>query len=172
MAQAWIGMGANLGGDPAQLRATLISAWQAIAALPQTRVQASSALWRSAPVDAGGPDYLNAALRLQTALRPLPLLRALQAIESVHGRQRPYRNAPRTLDLDLLWHEAPWSSTPELTLPHPRLQQRAFVLQPLLELDSGLALPGLGLLRARLPAVADQVLEKLPSAPGWPPAPA
>jgi len=172
MAQAWVGMGANLGGDSAQLRATLISAWRAIAALPQTRVQASSSLWRSAPVDAGGPDYLNAAVCLQTALQPLPLLHALQAVESVHGRQRPYRNAPRTLDLDLLWHEAPWSSTAELTLPHPRLQQRAFVLQPLLELDAALAWPGLGLLRAHLPAVADQALEKLPAASDWPPAPA
>lgn len=167
MAQAWVGLGANLGGDPERLRATLISARQALAALPQASVEASSSLWRSAPVDAGGPDYLNAVVRLQTSSAPLQLLRALQVIESAHGRERPYRNAPRTLDLDLLWHSEPWVSTPELVLPHPRLHQRAFVLQPLLELDAGLALPGLGALDAYLPAVAGQAVEKLPAAPGW-----
>jgi len=108
-------------------------------------------------------------VRLRTGLEPLALLHALQAIEQAHGRQRPYRNAPRTLDLDLLWHVSPWASTPTLILPHPRLHQRAFVLRPLLEIDPGLALPGLGLLQAHVPGVARQALAVLPAAAGWPP---
>jgi 2-amino-4-hydroxy-6-hydroxymethyldihydropteridine diphosphokinase len=169
MALAWVGLGANLGGDPARLRATLVSAWRALALLPGTSVQATSSLWRSAPVEATGPDYLNAVVRLQTGLQPLPLLQALQAIEHDHGRQRPYRNAPRTLDLDLLWHEAAWTSTPALTLPHPRMHQRAFVLRPLLEIDPGLKVPGLGPMQDHLPAVAAQVLERCVTAVDWPP---
>jgi 2-amino-4-hydroxy-6-hydroxymethyldihydropteridine diphosphokinase len=90
--------------------------------------------WRSAPVDAGGPDFLNAVAALDTALSPLELLDALQAIELAHGRERPYRNAPRTLDLDLLLYGDVTLATPRLTLPHPRLGERAFVLQPLLEI--------------------------------------
>ncbi len=86
---AYIGLGANLGGDPARLRATLVSAWRALAALPDTRIQATSSLWRSAPVDAIGPDYLNAVVALRTGLAPLPLRHALQAIEAGHGRERP-----------------------------------------------------------------------------------
>lgn len=161
---AHVGLGANLGGDPARLRATLVSAWRALAALPDTTVQATSSLWRSAPVDATGPDYLNAVVALHTGLAPLPLLHALQAIEAAHGRERPYRNAPRTLDLDLLRHGDTVMQTLELTLPHPRLHQRAFVLRPLLEIAPDL--PGLA---AKQAAVADQVLERLPAADDWPP---
>ena len=165
---AYVGLGANLGGQPAQMRATLASAWRALAALPDTRLLATSSLWRSAPVDATGPDYLNAAVALQTGLAALPLLHALQAIEAAHGRQRPYRNAPRTLDLDLLRHGDSVLPGPELELPHPRLLQRAFVLRPLLEVagdDAALAAE----LLAALPTVADQPLERLPAAADWPP---
>ncbi len=162
---AYVGMGANLGGDAARLRATLVSAWQAMAALPGHEVLATSSLWRSVPVDAGGPDYLNAVLALRTPLPPLGLLHALQAIEQGHGRERPFRNAPRTLDLDLLCYGRLQLCADELTLPHPRMRQRAFVLRPLLEIA-----PALGGLAACLPAVADQVLERLPAATDWPPA--
>lgn len=168
-AQAWVGLGANLGGQPQQLRATLISAWQALAALPETRLLATSSLWRSAPVEASGPDYLNAVVLLHTRLQPLPLLHAMQALELAHGRQRPYRNAPRTLDLDLLLYGQHTQQDAELTLPHPRLHQRAFVLRPLLELAPALAAPGLGALAVYLPSVADQRLQKLERSSDWPP---
>ena len=134
--RAHVGLGANLGAD---LLATLTQAAQALAALPDTRLLALSSAWRSAPVDAGGPDFLNAVAALETGLPPLELLDALQAIEQAHGRERPYRNAPRTLDLDLLLYGDLVLDTPRLTLPHPRLAERAFVLRPLLEIAPDLA---------------------------------
>jgi len=129
--RAYVGLGANLGTD---LLATLTQAAQSLAALPGSRLVALSSAWRSAPVDAGGPDFLNAVAALDTTLPPLEMLDALQAIEQAHGRQRPYRNAPRTLDLDLLLLGDLVLDTPRLTLPHPRLSERAFVLRPLLEI--------------------------------------
>ena len=103
-------------------------------ALPGTEVTRVSSLYGSAPVDATGPDYLNAIAEISTALSPLALLDALQQIELAAGRERPYRNAPRTLDLDiLLWGDERIAS-PTLTVPHPRLHERAFVLLPLAEL--------------------------------------
>lgn len=128
---AYVGLGANLGNDPG---ATLTQAALHLAALPGCRVAALSSIWRSAPVDAEGPDFLNAVIALDTTLAPLELLDALQAIEQAHGRERPYRNAPRTLDLDLLLYGDEVLTTPRLTLPHPRLGERAFVLRPLLEI--------------------------------------
>ena len=126
--RAYIGLGANLGAD---LGATLTQAALHLAALPQTQVVALSSLWRSAPVDAEGPDFVNAVAALDTELAPMALLDALQAIELAHGRERPYRHAPRTLDLDLLLYGDVVLDTARLTLPHPRLGERAFVLRPL-----------------------------------------
>jgi 2-amino-4-hydroxy-6-hydroxymethyldihydropteridine diphosphokinase len=154
-ARAFVGLGANL-GDP---RAAVEEAMVAIGRLPGTTIAARSSLYRSAPIDAGGPDYVNAVVDLRTSIEPLPLLRALLAIEKLHGRQRSVRNAPRTLDLDLLLWGDVVIQTPELTLPHPRLQQRAFVLKPLAEIAPGLLLPGLGSLDPWLAAVADQTIE-------------
>jgi 2-amino-4-hydroxy-6-hydroxymethyldihydropteridine diphosphokinase len=134
--RAYVGLGTNLGAD---LLATLTQAARALAALPGTRLLALSSAWRSAPVDAGGPDFLNAVAALETVLAPIELLDALQAIEHAHGRERPYRNAPRTLDLDLLLHGDTVMDTPRLSLPHPRLGERAFVLRPLLEIAPELA---------------------------------
>lgn len=134
-ARAYIGLGANLGED---LGATLTQAALKLAALDRTQVVALSSLWRSAPVDAEGPDFVNAVVALDTALAPLALLDALQAIEQAHGRERPYRNAPRTLDLDLLLYGDVVLESPRLTLPHPRLGERAFVLRPLLEIEPAL----------------------------------
>ena len=127
---AWIGLGANLGDRLATLRPAL----SAMGALPGTRVQGVSSLYGSAPVDAGGPDYLNAVAQVQTTLAPHALLAQLQAIELAAGRERPYRNAPRTLDLDILLYGDEVIDTPTLTVPHPRLHERAFVLRPLAEL--------------------------------------
>ena len=133
--RAYIGLGANLGDDPG---ATLAQAARQLAALDVTRIAAMSSLWRSAPVDAQGPDFINAVVALDTDLAPLDLLDALQAVENAHGRERPYRNAPRTLDLDLLLYGDLTLDTPRLTLPHPRLGERAFVLRPLLEIAPAL----------------------------------
>lgn len=131
MSAAWVGLGANLG----DARAALAAAVRALAQLPGTRLHQVSSLYTSAPVDAAGPDYLNAVARLDTTLAPLALLHALQAIENAAGRERPYRNAPRTLDLDLLLYAGQRLDTPALQLPHPRMQERAFVLLPLAEIS-------------------------------------
>ena len=114
-----------------------------------------------APVLAQGPDFYNAVVEVETTLCPDDLLHALQAIESDHCRQRPYVNAPRTLDLDLLLHGDNARQDPRLTLPHPRLHQRAFVLLPLLELAPGRERPGIGPLVAALSATADQPVVRL-----------
>ena len=97
-------------------------------------MQGVSSLYGSAPVDAGGPAYLHAVAQVQTTLAPHALLAQLQAIEQAAGRERPYRNAPRTLDLDILRYGDQVLNTPTLTLPHPRLHERAFALCPLAEL--------------------------------------
>lgn len=152
---AYIGIGGNLGDAALTVR-------QAIERLQPLGGLRCSSLYRSAPVDAQGPDFINAVVELQTALSPMELLATLQAIELDFGRQRPYRNAPRTLDLDLLLHGDAHMDTQALTLPHPRLHQRAFVLLPLLELAPELQAPGLGLLADHLPAIADQAIERLP----------
>ncbi len=155
--RAWIGLGANLG----QPRDALRSALAALSDIAGCRLAAVSSLYRSAPIGGGGPDYLNAVAAVDTTLDPEPLLDALQAIEDAHGRERPHADAPRTLDLDLLLHGDAAIQTPRLTLPHPRLHQRAFVLLPLLELAPSLAVPGLGPLAHWLPATADQRIERL-----------
>jgi 2-amino-4-hydroxy-6-hydroxymethyldihydropteridine diphosphokinase len=156
--RAYIGLGANLG----DARATLQAAVEAIARLPQTRLVARSGDWRSAPVQAEGPDFINAVAAVDTTLAPHDLLAELQRIEQAHGRSRPYRNAPRTLDLDLLLHGDHVLATPLLTLPHPRLHERAFVLRPLAELAPGLVVAGRGPLAGLLAAVAGQRIEPLP----------
>jgi 2-amino-4-hydroxy-6-hydroxymethyldihydropteridine diphosphokinase len=107
---------------------------QDLGALPATALEGCSSWYRSRPLDADGPDYVNGVLALQTALGPHELLRAMLDIERQHDRQRPYRHAPRTLDLDLLAHGGLVLDTATLTLPHPRMTQRAFVLCPLNEL--------------------------------------
>nr|WP_316644583.1 2-amino-4-hydroxy-6-hydroxymethyldihydropteridine diphosphokinase [uncultured Roseateles sp.] len=157
MEKAFIGLGANLG----DARATLDAALAALRQLPQTEWLGRSSLYRTAPVDAGGPDYLNAVAALSTGLSPEALLAALQAIEQAHGRERPYRNAPRTLDLDLLLYGEQVLETPALQLPHPRMHQRAFVLAPLLEIDPDVQIPGQADAAKLLAGVADQVLQRL-----------
>lgn len=127
---AYIGVGANLGDAAATVRAAIAE----VTALPGILACRAAGLYRSVPVDADGPDYINTVLCVDTTLSPLPLLRALQAVEIRHGRERPYRNAPRTLDLDLLLYGDHTMQDPVLMLPHPRMHERAFVLQPLLEL--------------------------------------
>ncbi len=107
---------------------------QALQATPGVTITAQSSLYRSAPVDSSGPDYVNAVVELNTSLEPIALLLELQRIEYLAGRERPYRNAPRTLDLDLLLCQGCTLYTPQLTVPHPRMWERAFVLLPLHEI--------------------------------------
>jgi 2-amino-4-hydroxy-6-hydroxymethyldihydropteridine diphosphokinase len=154
---AFIGLGSNLGNRLAELE----SALGEIAALPGTTLVARSSFYESAPLEATGDDYLNAAAQVRTTLPPLAFLQALQAIEARHGRTRPYANAPRTLDLDLLLHGEVEQITSELELPHPRLHERAFVLEPLAEIAPGLRIPGRGGVLTLLRALAGQRIAKL-----------
>jgi 2-amino-4-hydroxy-6-hydroxymethyldihydropteridine diphosphokinase len=149
---AYVGLGANL-GDAA---ATLAAAAGRLAALPDTRLVGCSSLYRSAPLEAEGPEYANAVVQLETTLSPAALLQQLQRIESAFGRTRPYHHAPRTLDLDLLAVGDARVDTATLTLPHPRLQQRAFVLAPLAELAPELQIPGHGSVSRLLAGCRDQ----------------
>jgi 2-amino-4-hydroxy-6-hydroxymethyldihydropteridine diphosphokinase len=154
---AFIGIGANLGDAKANVQDALAR----LARLPQTRLLAHSASYRSAPIDSTGPDYINAAACIDTTLDAHELLAELHGIEQAHGRERPYRNAPRTLDLDLLLYGEEVIETPALSVPHPRLLERAFVVLPLLEIAPDLAVPGHGPLRASLAAVAGQAITRL-----------
>jgi len=154
---AVVGIGANLG----DARANVADALARLETEPGCRLVAASSLWRTAPIDAAGDDYINAVALVETTLDAHALLAALQAIEAAHGRERPYRNAPRTLDLDLLLYGDAVIDSPSLTLPHPRMHERAFVLAPLLELDPGIAIPGRGRAADYLDTVADQAIARL-----------
>lgn len=152
---ACVALGANLGDAARTLR-------DALAALDQTpgiRLLRASSLYRSAPVDSSGPDYVNAAALVATTLSAPELLGALQFIEQQAGRQRPYRNAPRTLDLDLLLFGDARIDSPRLAVPHPRMWERAFVLVPLAEIAPE------RVSAEQLQAVQGQETEKLVSPP-------
>ena len=151
---AFIGLGANLGDPQRALREAL----HEIAHLPATDLVRSSRVYRSEPVDAGGPDYLNAVAEVRTGLAAPELLAGLQALEETAGRERPYRNAPRTLDLDLLLYGDARIASATLTVPHPRMRERAFVLLPLQELAPQRVHP------RDLAAVAGQRIAPLPPA--------
>jgi len=156
LVRAYVGLGSNLGDSGATLHAALAE----LAALPGVQACVASPFYRSAPVDAGGPDFINAVAALDTTLAPLALLDALQALELRHGRERPYRHAPRTLDLDLLLHGDTRLDTERLVLPHPRMHERAFVLRPLRDLAPTLTLAQGGL-DTLIAQVADQRIERL-----------
>ena len=155
--RVYVAIGANLGDAQASVR----QAVHALDQLAQTRVAQGSSLYRTAPVvsnPAGpdaGPDYINAVVALDTTLPAIELLAQLQALELAAGRERPYRDAPRTLDLDLLLFGQSRIDSPRLTVPHPRMWQRAFVLVPLAEIAPWLVSP------AQLEAVAGQTIKRL-----------
>ena len=130
---AYVALGANLGDAPATVR----EAMEAIGALPGTQVTQRSALYRTAPIASSGPDYVNAVVEVSTTLTAPDLLRELQALELQAGRLRPYRNAPRTLDLDIVLFGSAQIFSAALTVPHPRMCGRAFVLMPLAEIAPG-----------------------------------
>jgi 2-amino-4-hydroxy-6-hydroxymethyldihydropteridine diphosphokinase len=154
---AFIGIGANLG----DARGNVADALARLGRQSGCRLLASSSLWRTAPVDASGDDYINAVAVIETSLEAHVLLATLHAIETAHGRERPYRNAPRTLDLDLLLYGDEIIQTPALTVPHPRMHERAFVLAPLLEVAPETVIPGRGLAADFLADVTDQAILRL-----------
>jgi len=150
---AFVALGANL-GEPAK---TVSAAIQALAEIPATTLDKASSLYRTAPVGLKNqPDFINAVARLHTELNPSQLLQALFHIEGRFGRLRTISNAPRTLDLDLLLHGESILTEAQLTLPHPRMHQRAFVLVPLLEVAPDCRIPGLGWARELLENCRDQ----------------
>lgn len=158
---ATIGLGANLNDPAAQVEYALAE----LGRLPATRVVARSSLYASAPVGyVDQPDFINAVAQIETALAPRALLAALLDIEHRHGRERSFRNAPRTLDLDLLLYGDAHFHEEGLTLPHPRMHERAFVLQPLMEIAPGAVIPGRGRAANWLAHCADQSVVVLASA--------
>jgi 2-amino-4-hydroxy-6-hydroxymethyldihydropteridine diphosphokinase len=149
---AYVALGANLG----DARQAVLQAMDAMAHLPGIQFQDRSRLYRTAPHEAHGPEFVNAVVRIDTRLTAPDLLDALQALENQAGRERPYRHAPRTLDLDLLMYGQARMDSPRLTLPHPRWRERAFVLYPLADLQPDWVSP------ADLARVADQAIDVLP----------
>lgn len=149
--QAFVAIGANLGDAEAAVKAAMA----AIGALQRTQVTARSSLYRSEPVETEGPDFVNAVVAVRTGLDAEQFLVALQRLETQAGRERPFPNAPRTLDLDLLMHGNSVMDTPTLTLPHPRMRERAFVLKPLAEIAPD-KVP-----RAALARVTGQVVKRI-----------
>ena len=168
MSIAYVALGANLPTPAGDARHTLTLAFEQLARLPNTTVTARSSLYQTAPVDADGPDFINAAAALDTALDPPSLLAALLAIEHLHGRTRTATaaecaapHAARTLDLDLLMHGDAVIDTPFLTLPHPRMHQRAFVLAPLAQIASQLIIPGHGRVSECLKRLGGQRISRI-----------
>jgi 2-amino-4-hydroxy-6-hydroxymethyldihydropteridine diphosphokinase len=147
-----VALGANLG----DARTAVLQAFEALTCWPEIQVTGRSALYRTAPHKAQGPDFINAVVRIDTRLTAPDVLDALQAIEHRAGRVRPYVNAPRSLDLDLLFYGDACIHSPRLTVPHPRWRERAFVLVPLADVWPQRVGP------EDLARVADQAIERLP----------
>lgn len=155
--QAFIALGSNLHNPAAQIT----RAFGDLAALPGTKLVCHSSLYHSPPMGYDHqPDFINAAAKISTTLEPLALLRALLAIEASFGRERPFPNAPRVLDLDLLLYDGRVMDTPKLTLPHPRMHERRFVLLPLAEIAPELEIPGKGRVSELLAACPDHGVVK------------
>ena len=164
--RAWIGVGANLG----QPRIQVLEAIDYLDRVNQIAVEAHSSLYRTAPIEAPDqPDFINAVVRVRTTLDPLSMLRCLLQIEGQFGRMRDRpRNSPRQLDLDLLLYGNDVLNSLELTIPHPRMQQRLFVLQPLMELEGNFEIPSKGSLTACINACQGQRVKKLIDSDGQP----
>jgi 2-amino-4-hydroxy-6-hydroxymethyldihydropteridine diphosphokinase len=159
MTVAYLGLGANLG----DARQTLKDAVVCLAQQHTIAVLAKSSLYRTAPIDAGGDDYFNCVVKLETTLPVRHLLALCHRIEHQFGRERPFRNAPRTLDLDILLYGDHCIDEPDLIVPHPRLIERAFALVPLVEIDATIVIPKHGRADALLATVASQRIEKMKS---------
>lgn len=157
MAKAYLGLGGNL-GDAKQ---TLKDAMVCLAKNPQIQITAQSCYYQSAPVDAPGDDYINSVVAIQTELSPLALLRLCQSVETEFGRERPFENAPRTLDIDILLYDDLEENHADLVIPHPRMTERRFVLVPLLEINQEATHPKYGAFKNHVEAVSSQIIHKL-----------
>jgi 2-amino-4-hydroxy-6-hydroxymethyldihydropteridine diphosphokinase len=158
MTVAYVGLGANVGEPRRQLEAAIAE----LTKLPDTNFVLASGIYKSSPLGyLDQPDFLNAVVQLDTRLSPDALLDRLQEIERRHGRERPFPGAPRTLDLDLLLHGDGVVGTPRLTLPHPRMHERAFVLEPLTEIAPDIAIPGRGAASELLAACRGQAVQRI-----------
>ena len=157
MTVAYLGLGANLG----DARQTLKDAVVCLAQQHTVTVLAKSSLYRTGPIDAGGDDYYNLVVKLETSMSAPALLALCHRIEHHFGRERPFRNAPRTLDVDIVLYGDAYINEPDLVIPHPRAFERAFVLVPLVEIDPEIAIPGHGRADALLPNVIHQRIEKV-----------
>ncbi|MDO9465975.1 MAG: 2-amino-4-hydroxy-6-hydroxymethyldihydropteridine diphosphokinase [Thiobacillus sp.] len=154
MSRAFVSLGGNVNGPAARLLAVMGE----FDSLPHTRLLRASSLYRTAPVGyADQPDFINAAVLLETGLSPDALMDELLAMEAHHGRVRHVRNGPRTLDLDLLLYDGLiLDSDPALIVPHPRLHQRSFVLTPLVEIEPECVLPRHGRAASLLESMTDR----------------
>ena len=158
MTVAFVGLGSNQQDPARQIR----TAFAELDALPHTRVVSQSSLYRSAPVGyADQPDFINAVAQLETGLPAERLLAELQEVEKKHGRERSFANAPRTLDLDILLYGDLQTKTSRLTLPHPRMHERAFVLKPLYEVAPHASIPGVGAVKDLLEKTKEQKAERI-----------
>jgi 2-amino-4-hydroxy-6-hydroxymethyldihydropteridine diphosphokinase len=156
--RAYVALGSNLGNPVVTIGAAI----EALAALRGSILKAMSSLYRTAPVGLKRqPDFINAVVALDTRLAAKELLDELFAVEIQFGRRRSVKNAPRTLDLDLLLFGDSVQSDPELTLPHPRMHERAFVLVPLAEIAPDAVIPGRGPVAALLETCLDQRIHAL-----------
>jgi 2-amino-4-hydroxy-6-hydroxymethyldihydropteridine diphosphokinase len=154
---AYIGIGSNLGDAQGNVQRAILR----LNKLPDTRLGGQSSLFRTAPLNATGDDYINAVACIDTRLPAAQLLQELQAVEKDFGRERPYPNAPRTLDLDILLYGQQKIVSDSLVVPHPRLTERAFALVPLLQIDPFITIPGKGPAHHFVPSVAGQTIHKI-----------
>ncbi len=163
MARAFIALGSNLEQPLIQVQRALTE----LATLLKTTLVKHSSLYQSAPLGCDNrrydsqPDFINAVAEVNTSLTPIELLHALQKIENSHGRERPFPNAPRILDLDLLLYDDISMNTTELTLPHPRMVERGFVLLPLAEIAPGLLIANYGKAADLAKACMNQSVERI-----------
>lgn len=157
--QVFIALGANMAQPAKQVRRAIAL----LCLLPHTRLVKTSSFYSTTPVGyLEQADFINAVVEISTVLSARELLESLLAIESALGRERQFPNGPRTIDLDILLHGDSRVDQSELTVPHPRMHERAFVLVPLTEIAPDVIIPGHGLARDLLPSVADQSLKRLP----------
>ena len=158
MTLAYVGIGSNLDGPREQVQ----QAFDELEKIPRTRLTRRSSLYRSAPMGyADQPEFVNAVGELDSALSPMEILQQLQQIENRRGRDRSFPNAPRTLDLDLLLFDSESVNSETLTLPHPRMHERAFVLKPLLEIAPDAFIPGIGPAKSSLEKIPLQKAERI-----------
>ena len=158
MTVAYVGIGSNLDEPKSHVRL----AFEDLARMPGTGVVKHSSLYRSAPVGfADQPDFVNAVAQIETSLPASRLLTELKEIEARHGRRRSFKNAPRPLDLDILLYGEVTLNLAHLTLPHPRMHERAFVLKPLYEIAPHASIPGIGTVKDCLEKTSEQKAERI-----------